>query len=54
MGDQSTPIHTNENTEAPAQTLGWVHKFFTGPSAVQLWAGISMFVIGTMILGSLL
>jgi hypothetical protein len=54
MGDQNIPIRIKENGEAPAETLGWVGKLFRGPGAAELWAGISMFVIGTLLLSSLL
>jgi hypothetical protein len=50
VGSESTP--TRDSSEGPAVTddLGWLRRLF----AIEVWAGISMFVVGTVILGSLL
>jgi len=53
MGEM-TPISTDENSQdqVPDTPLRGVRDLFVGPHAVDIWAGISMFVVGALIISA--
>ena len=37
-----------------SQVMKWIRNLTTGPNRVELWAGISMFVVALLIISSIL